>query len=66
MLKIRRHIMSSFKKLSCSIWECKYHIVFCPKYIDNRIFDVQIGEYAKQQSVSIGPAEGFSTPFGNG
>jgi putative transposase len=40
--------MSSFKKLSHSIWECKYHIVFCPKY-RYRIFADQIGEYAKQQ-----------------
>jgi len=40
--------MSSFKKLSHSIWECKYHIVFCPKY-RYRIFEGQIGEYAKQQ-----------------
>jgi len=23
--------MSGFKKLSHSIWECKYHIVFCPQ-----------------------------------
>lgn len=40
--------MSGFKKLSHSIWECKYHIVFCPKY-RYRIFEGQIGEYAKQQ-----------------
>ena len=30
--------MSRFKKLSHSIWECKYHIVFCAKY-RYRIFD---------------------------
>ena len=40
--------MSRFKKLSHTIYECKYHIVFCPKY-RYRIFDGQIGEYAKQQ-----------------
>ncbi len=40
--------MSNFKKLSHSIYECKYHIVFCPKY-RYRIFDGQIEEYAKQQ-----------------
>ena len=40
--------MGRFKKLSHSIWECKYHIVFCPKY-RYRIFDGQVGEYAKQQ-----------------
>ena len=40
--------MAGFKKLSHSIWECKYHIVFCPKY-RYRIFEGQIGEYARQQ-----------------
>jgi putative transposase len=40
--------MSGFRKLSHSIWECKYHIVFCPKY-RYRMFEGQIGEYAKQQ-----------------
>ena len=40
--------MSRFKKLSHTIYECKYHIVFCPKY-QYWIFDGQIGEYAKQQ-----------------
>jgi len=40
--------MSGFKKLSHTIYECKYHIVFCPKY-RYRIFEGQIGEYAKQQ-----------------
>ena len=24
--------MSRFKKLSHSLYECKYHVVFCPKY----------------------------------
>ena len=24
--------MSRFKKLSHSVWDCKYHIVWCPKY----------------------------------
>ena len=37
-----------FKKLSHSIYECKYHIIFCPKY-RYRIFGAEIGEYAKQQ-----------------
>ncbi|MFC1859261.1 transposase [Thermodesulfobacteriota bacterium] len=43
-----RHIMSRFKKLSHTICECKYHIVFCPKYRYPR-FDGPVGEYAKQQ-----------------
>ena len=37
-----------FKRLSHSIYECKYHIVFCPKY-RYRIFKDEIGEYVKQQ-----------------
>ena len=24
--------MSRFKKLSHTVWECKYHIIWCPKY----------------------------------
>ena len=40
--------MSRFKKLSHSIYECKYHIVFCPKY-RYRIFDGSVGDYASQQ-----------------
>ena len=24
--------MSDFKKLAHAIWQCKYHIVWCPKY----------------------------------
>jgi putative transposase len=38
-----------FKKLSHTLYECKYHIVFCPKY-RFRIFKGEIGEYAKQQT----------------
>ena len=37
-----------FKKLSHTLYECKYHIVFCPKY-RFKIFDDRIGEYARQQ-----------------
>jgi putative transposase len=29
---IRRYSMSEFKKLAHALWQCKYHIVFCPKY----------------------------------
>ena len=36
-----------FKRLSHSLYECKYHIVFCPKY-RYRILQDAIGEYAKQ------------------
>ena len=37
-----------FRKLSHTLYECKYHIVFCPKY-RFRFFDNEIGEYTKQQ-----------------
>ena len=37
-----------FKKLSHTIYECKYHIVFCPKY-RYRIFKEEIGEYTKHE-----------------
>ena len=37
-----------FKRLSHTIYECKYHVVFCPKY-RQRIFDEAIGEYTRQQ-----------------
>ena len=37
-----------FKRLSHSIYECKYHLVFCPKY-RYRIFKDEIGEYTKRQ-----------------
>ena len=40
--------MSRFKKLSHTIYECKYHVVICPKYW-HRIFKGEIGEYARQE-----------------
>jgi putative transposase len=41
-------VSSRFKKLSHTLYECKYHIVFCPKY-RFRIFKDEISEYSKQQ-----------------
>ena len=40
--------MSRFKKLTHTIYECKYHFVFCPKY-RHRIFKEEIAEYTRQQ-----------------
>jgi putative transposase len=37
-----------FKKLSHSIYECKYHIIFTPKY-RYRIFKDEVAEYTRQQ-----------------
>ena len=40
--------MKQFKRLSHSLYECKYHIVFCPKY-RHRIFKDDVVEYTRQQ-----------------
>ena len=40
--------MSRFKKLTHTIYERKYHVVFCPKY-RHRIFRDEISEYCRQQ-----------------
>jgi putative transposase len=41
-----------FKKLSHTVYECKYHIVICPKY-RFRIFKDDIAEYAKQRAIIL-------------
>ncbi len=41
--------MSKFKKLSHTIFQCKYHVVWCPKYR----FRILKGEVAKQVETSI-------------
>ena len=41
-----------FKRLSHSIYECKYHVVFCPKY-RYRIFKDEVGEYVRQQIYNL-------------
>jgi putative transposase len=46
--EVGRHIISRFKRLSHTIYECKYHIVFCLKY-RYPILEGNVGEYAKQQ-----------------
>jgi putative transposase len=43
---------SSFQKLSHSMYECKYHVVFCPKY-RYRIFKGELAEYSKQAIYSL-------------
>jgi putative transposase len=40
--------MTRFKRLSHTLYECKYHVVFCPKY-RYRILKEEIGEYVTQQ-----------------
>ena len=44
--------MSKFRKLSHTIFECKYHIVFCLKY-RFRILREDISEYTLQQIYSL-------------
>jgi putative transposase len=41
-----------FNKLSHSLYECKYHIVFCPKY-RYRIMKDEVGETVRQQIYSL-------------
>ena len=41
-----------FKRLSHSIYECKYHVVFCPKY-RYRVLTGEIGEYVSQEIIRL-------------
>lgn len=40
------------KRLSHSLYECKYHSVFCPKY-RFRIFQDEFADYTRQQTESL-------------
>jgi putative transposase len=37
-----------FKKLAHTVYECKYHVVFCPKY-RYKIMQDEVREYVRQQ-----------------
>ena len=37
-----------FKRLAHSLYECKYHIIFCPKY-RYKILNNEVAEYLKEQ-----------------
>ncbi|RLC37228.1 MAG: hypothetical protein DRH33_05985 [Candidatus Nealsonbacteria bacterium] len=39
--------MTKWKKLSHTIYQCKYHIVWCPKY-RYRILKGQVAEFVEQ------------------
>ena len=41
-----------FKRLSHTLYECKYHVVFCPKY-RFRIFQDELADYTRQQIESL-------------
>ena len=37
-----------FRKLSHTLYECKYHVIFCPKY-RYRVLEKEVGEYVRKQ-----------------
>ena len=41
-----------FRRLSHTIYECKYHLVFCPKY-RRAILKDEMREYVKQEIISL-------------
>ena len=41
-----------FKKLSHTLYECKYHIIFCPKY-RYRVLRDEIREYVKREIIKL-------------
>lgn len=41
-----------FKKLAHSLYECKYHIVFCPKY-RYKIMQPEVAAYVQQESYRL-------------
>jgi putative transposase len=41
-------VSKRFRRLSHSLYECKYHVVFCPKYRYRVLVD-EIGKYTTQQ-----------------
>ena len=41
-----------FKKLSHSLYECKYHVVFCPKY-RYKLLQEEVKEYVVQQTYRL-------------
>ena len=45
-------ITRQFKKLSHSLYECKYHVVFCPKY-RYKILEEDVKAYVIQQTYRL-------------
>ena len=41
-----------FRKLSHTLYECKYHLIFCPKY-RNRILKDEVKEYVKRETIGL-------------
>ena len=46
-----------FRKLAHSLYECKYHIVFCPKY-RYKILQENVNKYAQQQIYRLSDQKG--------
>ena len=38
--KERKAIMQPYQSLQHTVWECKYHVVFIPKYRRKTLFEV--------------------------
>ena len=48
-----------FRKLSHTIYECKYHLIFCPKY-RYRVLKDETGEWVKREIIKLlGQKEGI-------
>jgi len=43
----RRQLVHDFKKLAHAIWDCKYHLVWCPKY-RFRILKGEVGKSMRE------------------
>ena len=43
----RRYSMKQFKRLAHAVWQCKYHVVWCPKY-RYRILRGEIGKTVRK------------------
>ena len=51
--------MTRFRKLSHTLYECKYHIIFCPKY-RYRILQGDVGTYVEREIYRLcGQKEGL-------
>lgn len=50
--------MSRFKKLNHTIYECKYHVVICPK-CRYRVLKDEIAEYTRQQLYRLANQKDF-------
>ena len=42
------HMSKRFRKLAHSLYECKYHVVYCPKY-RYRILKDEVASYVEQE-----------------